>query len=203
MIVKISRIVTCLCLLASQALANGFGESSSWQFSTEGEQNANLAATDLIERKEGGFYDGFNTVVYSTTVTNIGSQVNCNNVASIVGNEASNSQAGNSISNALDGLVTADATGNSSMQQGADSGSNGGTQTNDGTLNSSVTGSDVTLGVGASSNGGSANEILNSQENSGTQTAGVDSSTACDMTGSTITGNSTGGDSGQIFNAVE
>lgn len=200
---RILGAATALCISASYSYANGFGESSPWQFATSADQSVNLATTDLMERKKGGFYDGFSTVVYSTTVTNIGSQVNCSNVASAVGNEAANSQAGNAISNALDGVVGADAVANTSSTDQVGGGSNTGTQTNDGTLNSSVTGSDVTLSAGAASNGNNANDILNTQDNSGNQTAGVDSSTACDMTGSTITGNSTGGNSGQILNAGE
>lgn len=198
-----------LCVLAvlgsfQTAQANGFGESAPWQFLTASDQAANVAMTDLMERKKGGYYDGFQTIVYSTTVTNIGSQINCNNVASAVGNEAANSQSGNSISTMLDGLVSAETVGNAATtQQGSGSGTTGTTQTNDGTQGSSVTGSNVTLSSGPSSNGGSRNDILNSQDNSGNQTAGVNSSTACDMAGSTVTGNSTGGNSGQILNAGE
>lgn len=202
--IRLTAMMTLLCMSAGYGHANGFGESSPWQFATASEQGVNLATTDLMERKRGGYFDGFSTIVYSTTVTNIGSQVNCNNVASAVGNEAANSQAGNAISKTLDGLVAADAVANSaSTQQGTGNGTSSGTQTNDGTLNSSVNGSNVTLTAGASSNGSNLNDILNSQDNSGDQTAGVNSSTACDMAGATITGNSTGGNSGQILNAGE
>lgn len=185
------------------AHANGFGESAPWQFETASEQAANVATNDLIQRKKGGFYDGFDTVVYSTSVTNIGSQINCNNLASAIGNEASNSQAGNAISTALDGLVNSEALGNSSATQGGDGGNVTSGQTNDGTQGSSITDSTVALNNGSSSNGGSANDLWNSQDNSGNQTAGVNSSTACDVSGATITGNSTGGNSGQILNAGE
>lgn len=186
------------------AHANGFGESSPWQFETPSETAANLAVTDMIERKKGGFYDGFQTVVYSTTVTNIGSQINCSNAANAVGNSASNSQTGNAITTNLDGLVSAETLGNSaSTQTGADGGTSSNTQTNDGTQGSYVDGSSVSLTNGSSTNGSNANDILNNQDNSGNQTAGVNSSTACDMTGNTVTGNSTGGNSGQILNSGE
>lgn len=189
---------------SSFANANAFGESSPWQFATPSERSVNIAAIDLIERKKGGYYDGFSTIVYSTTVTNIGSQVNCNNVASAVGNEAANSQSGNAISKVLDGLVSSESVANSSStQQSSDNSTSSGSQSNEGALNSQVTGSSVTLSAGASSNGSNINDILNRQENSGNQRAGIDSSTACDISGSSVTGNSFGGNSGQILNSGE
>lgn len=74
------------------AYANGFGESPSWQFRTTGDR-ANLAAIrDLIERKKGGFYDGFDTNI-TNNITNTenfaGDQVNCNVSANATGNASS------------------------------------------------------------------------------------------------------------------
>jgi hypothetical protein len=200
--ITFSLIATLLGINAAHA--NGFGENSPWQFETPLETSANLAVLDMIERKKGGFYDGFKTVVYSTTVTNIGSQINCSNGASALGNSASNSQTGNAITTNLDGPISATALGNSaSTQTGQDGGTSSNTQTNSGTQGSSVDGSTVDLTNGSSTNGGTLNDILNNQDNSGDQIAGVNSSTACDMTGNTVTGESTGGNSGQILNSGE
>lgn len=83
-------------LSVGTAHANAFGESPPWQFRTTGDR-ANLAAIrDLIERKKGGYYDGFDSTTNITNNINntenfAGDQVNCNVSASATGNASSGS----------------------------------------------------------------------------------------------------------------
>jgi hypothetical protein len=199
-----SALAIAICAIgSSEAIANGYGESSPWQFESAQERSVNLSAVDVMERKRGGYYDGFTTTVYNSNVTNIGSQVNCSNVATAIGNEASNSQVGNSINTDQLGTVSSQSAGNSNLNDvGYGGGTAGADQANSGSLASSVTGSTVGLSNGSGTNGSSRNYLLNDQYNSGNQTAGVDSSIACDMTGATITGNVDGSNSGQVLNGL-
>lgn len=58
----VAVLVTGIC---GPAIANGFGENRPWQFATPGERNARASTLDLMERKQGGFYDGFGTEVFN------------------------------------------------------------------------------------------------------------------------------------------
>lgn len=78
--------------------ANGFSENRAWQFDTASDKNAKAGIVDLMERKQGGFYDSFRTTNNYNTFFD-GGQINCNISASAVGNTGSNQasgQAGNS-----------------------------------------------------------------------------------------------------------
>ncbi|MDZ7808930.1 MAG: hypothetical protein U5L11_00785 [Arhodomonas sp.] len=68
---------------------------------------------DLIERKEGGYYDSFSTTNNYNTYFD-GHQINCNVSASAVGNTGSNQASGQSGNAQVtpSGSVDADATGN-------------------------------------------------------------------------------------------
>ncbi len=92
--------LVCSMFLAStaQSFANGWYESRPWQFDTSADKANKAAVLDMIERKKGGYYDGFSTTINNNNYsnTNIGTQINCNNVADAVGNQATNSQVANS-----------------------------------------------------------------------------------------------------------
>ena len=53
-------VVLALCGV-SPAVANGLGESLSWQFQTSQDRVNKGAVLDLIERKKGGYYDAIKT----------------------------------------------------------------------------------------------------------------------------------------------
>jgi len=176
-----------IAVSAGSALANGLGESRPWQFDTSADKANKAAELDLMERKKGGYYDGFSTVYNSTT--NIGTQINCSNDASATGNIAQNGQTGNAPSASSDASTSSDATGSSSTQDtGSGSGSSSSDQTNSGGIDSSVLNSPSESNSSVSDLGGSDQDLTNNQDNSGNQTAGVDSSTACDMSGANLTG---------------
>ncbi|SMO53053.1 hypothetical protein SAMN06265173_10534 [Thalassovita litoralis] len=171
--------------------ANGLGEDRSWQFDTSADKANKAAVLDLIERKKGGYFDSFDTTVNYY----IGTQINCSNTASATGNIADNAQTGNAPDVSADGTLTADSTGNISDSTSTtdglgDSGSVDGSQTNTGDVDSSVWGSRVD-GSNVLNLDGSNQHLDNIQDNSGDQIATVDNSTACDMGGSTLTGNVT------------
>lgn len=195
-------------LLATPTLSNGQFENRSWQFQTTADRANKAVVLDLIERKKGGFYDGFNTFV--TNTTNIGSQVNCNNAANATGNIADNGQAGpnteangtpnisaDSLANSDTTTAPADGFGNGG-QVGSGTTSQSGSQDNSGTINSSVDSSSIDNSFGDVTNGDTNQALNNNQDNSGNQTAGVDGSTACNFDGATVNGTVALPSSGQL-----
>lgn len=184
-------LLTFSAELTKPALANGLGENRAWQFRTSADR-ANLAGVaDVVEKKKGGYYDGFTTVVNTTNVTNIGTQVNCNNIADATGNIADNGQSGNAPVQTADGSVASDASGNSSSGNidGEDGSSSVDTsQTNDGSVDAGVSDSDVLSSTGDVQAGSTHNALNNDQFNSGNQNATIADSTACDMAESTFSG---------------
>ena len=190
---RLAALLISLATSAGSAAANGLGENRPWQFDTSATKANKAFVADMIERQEGGFFDGFDNNNYNTT--NVGTQVNCTNVANATGNIADNAQAGPSTVSNSNPDVTADSTGNVADNQtnadGASSGASpdvGGSQANDGNVNSSVSDSNINSGVSGVSNGDTDQTLTNNQDNSGNQNAGVDSSTACSMDNSNITG---------------
>lgn len=198
---RFAVLLVSLVASAGGVAANGLGENRSWQFDTSSDKANKAFVIDVIERKKGGFFDGFdnNFITTNFNTTNIGSQVNCNNAANATGNIADNGQAGPSTVSNSNPNVVADSNGNLTDNQansdGASSGSSptfGGSQDNTGAVSSSVSGSTIDSGVSGVSNGNTDQALNNTQDNSGNQTAGVDSSTACSMDGANITGNVAG-----------
>jgi hypothetical protein len=190
-------IMIALTASTGGGMANGLGENRSWQFDSSADKANKAFVTDLIERQEGGFFDGFdnNFTTNNFNTTNVGTQVNCTNAANATGNIADNRQAGPSTVSNSNPNVAADSNGNLNdnlaSAGGASSGSDpsfGGSQDNSGDVSSSVANSDINSGVSGVRNGNTDQVLNNTQDNSGNQTAGVDSSTACSMDGATITG---------------
>jgi hypothetical protein len=180
--------------------ANGYGESSPWQFPTPNAKSVSLTALDVIERKKGGYYDGFSTTIHNSSVSNVGTQINCNIVADATANRAQMGQNGNSSLVEPESNLLSSSTGNESLT-GTDSGSGSAdtAQTNNGTLNSNVDGSSVTTTTGRIVNGSTDNKLENTQSNTGNQLATVDESVACAMDGSQLTGNVSGNFTGQTL----
>ena len=177
-------------MLATPSFSNGLVENRPWQFQTTADKANKAAVLDIIERKKGGFYDGFNT--YNTT--NIGSQINCNNSANATGNIADNVQAGPNTEANGDPNISADSAGNSDadtvQSDGLSAGesNNSGSQENSGKTDSTVDGSDINNSSGDVTNGNTNQDLNNDQDNMGAQDAGVDGSTACDLQGTTVHG---------------
>ena len=172
------------------AVANGLGENRSWQFDTTADKANKAVVLDMIEKKRGGYYDGFDTTVYNTT--NIGSQVNCNNIADATGNIAENVQGGSSAGISPDSALNADSTGNDNSSDSGSDGASGDIDTdqdNDGPISAEIDGSSSSSDVSDVRVGDSAQDLVNGQDNSGNQYADVENSTACQLEGSTITGN--------------
>jgi hypothetical protein len=183
-----------VAVMTSPTFANGLLEGRSWQFQTTTDKANKVAVLDIIERRNGGFYDGFGTVQNVDARTYIGAQFNCSNSAQSTGNLADNGQAGPSTSDNSAPNISSDSTGNSDTTSadaagnaagtgtvGADLASVTGSQDNSGSIDSGVDGSSIG-GFGGVSNGSTNQDLLNNQDNSGEQTAGVDGSTACNTT---------------------
>lgn len=187
-VISSAVIGASLAILATSAMANAWYESRAWQFDTTADKANKAAILDMIERKKGGYYDGFSTTIQNNNTTNIGTQINCNNLAEAIGNEADNGQTANSpsISNSSD--TTSSSNGNvADNGTGLGGGDIGNDQGNSGDVTSGIDGS--TSSSSGPVNGGPTDQVLNNtQDNSGNQTASLNDSTACDMTG-TIRGN--------------
>jgi hypothetical protein len=175
--------------IAVPAFANGLYENRPWGFQTSADKANKAAVVDLIERKKGGYYDGFNT--YVTNTTHIGQQVNCSNGASVSANIADSAQAGpntqdnSAPSISADGTANSDATILDGTTQSADV---DGQQSNQGDINSDVDSSSIAGSFGGVHNGGTDQDFNNDQNNSGTLTSSVNESTACDFAGTAVSG---------------
>ncbi|WP_297542832.1 hypothetical protein [Roseovarius sp.] len=200
-IFKVATVALCT-FSAPAVLANGYLENRPWQFQTTADRANKAVVLDLIERKKGGFYDGFITNIHNET--NIASQINCNNNANATANIADNGQAGPNTSSNGTPTISADGTANSDSSSVAEDPSSGGlttqtsNQTNSGQITATIGNSDIQNSFGNVTNGGTDQALNNDQQNSGSQTAGVESSTACNMQGSTVTGTVNAPDSGPL-----
>ena len=184
-----AALASAVLFSAPSAPANGWLENRPWQFNTSADRANNALLLDMIERKKGGFYDGFSTTVNNHSTTNIGTQVNCANTADATGNEAGNSQLANSPDVDNTASIDSGATGNDADNSTEGGGSDvGNTQDNSGDVSSDVADSNTSSSVGPINAGSSRQDLRNRQDNSGDQHASVTGSTACDMTGGTITG---------------
>ena len=180
------------------AWANGFGESSGWQFQSQQDRVNKGAVLDMIERKKAGFYDAMRPVYHQTYTTYIDKQFNCTVSASTSGNNGSNSASASTSSPAVSGSAatnsSADAnTASSSLTQAgltgivslrgvpAPAGALETGQSNTGRLDSSVIGSPTSATTGqVTAGGGLTDQVLNSrQSTSGNLSTAVNSSTAC------------------------
>lgn len=171
--------------------ANGLSESRPWQFQTTGDKANKAAVVDLVERKKGGFYDGFNTYTY------IGNQVNCTNSANATANIAENGQSGpRTESNGqptIEALTQANADSTSAGVNGPlldtdETISQNGNQSNSGDQITDVTESFLDTSLGSVRNGSTQQDIENDQFNSGNQDAAIDTSTACNFAGASVSG---------------
>lgn len=181
-----ATIGAMLSLAPVPVTANGFGESSPWQFATPAERQTNAQIADMIARRNGGYYDGFQTVV--SNVTNIGAQVNCNNVADATANRATNNQDANSPDVQLASDINSDATANENAAAPNGDGQTANDQSNAGAIDSTVSNSDGSVTSGEITTGDSNQDILNDQVNSGNQSAQINGSTACDFNDAPVSG---------------
>lgn len=167
-----SRLIGAAALIAILAeptptLANNYGESLAWQFRTSGDQANQAALLDLIQKQRGGYYSA---PIYNTTIAR---QYNCSIAPVATGNQGYQSAIANSPT--VTG-ATSQASGNANMATATDGhgAALGNQQANAGAVSSGVVGSTDTAVRGT------ASQALNStQDNSGTQSASVSSSSAC------------------------
>jgi hypothetical protein len=163
-----NRLLAALFALvaAPVALANGAGESGSWQFQTSADKVNQAAVQDMIQKRKSGYY---NAPVYTT---NIDRQINCNQSANATGNVSDQGAAALSPSNSG---ATSDATGNANTSaDGAAGSTSSSDQGNSGSVGSSVKGNTTTH-----VNGSADQALNNKQNNSGNQSASVAGSTGC------------------------
>ncbi len=174
-------------------------EGLPWQFETPAAKNSKAVILDIIERKQGGYYDSFQTTYnvtnHVTNNTHIDRQYNCGISATATGSASDNSQQA-----AVSSPVTtntsgnsADATGNSSstdiqdhgvlgaLGHGAGASSSDTDQSNTGDVFAGVKGSPSQSSSGRIyADDGHSSQALNvDQTNTGNQTAKIWDSSAC------------------------
>lgn len=189
---------TVMMSAATSALANGVGENTAWQFDAASDRAIKATIADIIARKKGGYYEGFNPV--SNYNTYIYRQLNCSVTSTSTGNtglttanastsspilnnssSTSSSSTANAASNGLpspgwNGLMVA-----SAGEIGA-SGVLNNEQSSSGVLNSGVSGSQSNSTTGpVSSGGGQSSQVVNSEQNTdGVVSSTISGATACD-----------------------
>lgn len=187
-------VLVSLWLTATQALANGYGESGSWNFLTQTDRVNKGYVLDMIEKRKNGFYNAIkSTYNYNT---NIDKQVNCTLSAVTNGTSGSSALDATTSSPVLNNTGTTSASGaansasNGLSQAGlagvfntnaAPPGSISSGQSSSGALNSSISGASNSASTGqVAANGGMTEQVLNSQQtNSGVLTSSISASSAC------------------------
>ncbi|MEY4140292.1 MAG: hypothetical protein RLZZ371_2474 [Pseudomonadota bacterium] len=200
--VRLALVVAGLAMSALGVMANNLGENSGWQFGTTQDKVNRSVTLDQIEKKKAGYYDAIRPVYNYTTY--IERQYNCSLTSSTLGNSGTNSTTATNSSPTVSntGATTSSALANSASNSFPGSGSTNtsnatgatsasaayslpsslaNSQTNGGSLNSGVTGSNTNATTGSVTAGsGASDQVLNSQQsNAGNLTASVVGSTAC------------------------
>ena len=181
-----ARVLRCLAIagtfLAGAAAANNIGENAAWGFQSVQERAIRQSATDMSERRKGGYYEAARTHI--TNNTWIERQVNCSQSATAAGNTGTNGMTAYTSSPTASNSsgVSAGSTGNSASNGGnAGDGSVRNGQGNLGNQYATVSGSSAFGSTGPiNAGGGHSHQALNStQNNAGAQTASINNSTAC------------------------
>lgn len=193
------------------AFGNAFDESRPYRFPTSGDRFNNAFTLDIIEKKKGGFYDGFDTTNNNnnTFITNQnGDVINCTVSASAIGNQhlpqmtattGSNvitpalSQEGTARGNAADNNAT-NTSAQSTVATGSSSNNTGSGGING---NTGATGSDFSIGSDDQNTvnaGGSSStvsdQLNNNQNNSGAVTTNFhDNTQSANISGVSADGN--------------
>lgn len=156
--------------VAHPALANNVGENIAWQFLTPAERSALMYLEEVRQRGINGFYSA---PIYNTYIND---QYNCSVSSTATGNDAASNAVANSPSTSGH---SSDAKGNLSDTT-YDNGGPG-----DGSTNSSAQGNsgeieaDASGSMSASVRGDNFQALNTDQNNSGSQSATVNGSTAC------------------------
>jgi hypothetical protein len=202
---RLALIALCAgsTLLPGAVFANGYGESGSWQFQSAAQQATDAELQDLLQKKQGGYYDSFGPAQTTlNTTTNIGTEWNCTLSSAAAGSNGNNTPTALTSSPTITSSPSLGASttgnqnttsvgGNPGVAYALNSMTNplNGTSTTQGnsgsTLSSLVSGSSngATLGP-VSTGGGTTSQALNStQSNSGAQSSTVSGSTACSSSG--------------------
>jgi hypothetical protein len=182
------------CATVTHTLANGYGESGNWGFTSQQDKVNKAYMLDMIEKKKNGYYNAIkSTYNYNTYIDK---QVNCNLSAVTNGTSGTNSLEASSSSPVLNntGTTTASGAANSASNGLSQAGLTGVFNTNatppgsissgqssSGALNSSISGASNSAATGAvAANGGQTDQVLNSQQsNSGILTSSISASSAC------------------------
>ena len=171
--VRMIKAVLSIALISTisvPAEANNVGENVAWQFQTTSDMANRAFIEDMRQKRKSGYYAA---PIYTT---NIDRQYNCAVSSIATGNQSTSSAIANSPTTTGNSASSVGNTDSTSLYPGAGNSNDSvvGSQVNDGTVGSSVKGN-----VESSVRGDAYQALNNDQVNSGDQTAGVTSSTAC------------------------
>jgi hypothetical protein len=196
---------------SASALGNAFDESRPYRFPTSGDRFNNAFTLDIIEKKKGGFYDGFDTTNNNTNtfITNQnGDVINCTVQASSTGNQHIPGMTATTGSNVLSPAMNHDtsAQGNGADNNATDTSAQSTVATGSSSNNTGgslsggngASGSDFSVGsddenvVGGGNNSHSVQDQLNNtQNNSGNQTSQSNNNTNTFAPGNVSSDNNT------------
>ena len=190
-----SLAVAALLVLAPAARANELGGNIGWQFPDAAQLAANVAAADMINKYQGGYYKPANFTYNTYNNPSAGNSTNCNLYASTVGNAGTTGATATTSSPVVTAYPTNLATSTGNAAQGGYVPLNS-TQGNSGSsVGSTVSGSNTSANVGTLNAGyGQTSQVLNStQGNSGSSmVASINGSSACSGAGAATNGGTVG-----------
>ena len=188
-------VVAALLAAAPAARANELGGNVGWQFPDAAQLAANVAAADMINKYQGGYYKPANFTYNTYNNTSAGNSTNCNLYASTVGNAGTTGATATTSSPVVTAYPTNLATSTGNAAQGGYVPLNS-TQGNSGSsVGSTVSGSNTSANVGTLNAGyGQTSQVLNStQGNSGSSmVASINGSSACSGAGAATNGGTVG-----------
>ena len=188
-------VVAALLAAAPAARANELGGNVGWQFPDAAQLAANVAAADMINKYQGGYYKPANFTYNTYNNTSAGNSTNCNLYASTVGNAGTTGATATTSSPVVTAYPTNLASSTGNAAQGGYVPLNA-TQGNSGSsVGSTISGANTSANVGTLSAGyGQTSQILNStQGNSGSSMgASVNGSSACSGVGAATNGGTVG-----------
>lgn len=169
-VLKTAFVIVTTLLCAVPAVANNVGENGAWQFETTADMANRVFIEDMRQKKKSGYYAA---PIYTT---NIDKQYNCAVSSLAAGNQSTSSSVANSPSTTGNSASSIGNTDSTSLYPGTNGSSDSifGSQSNDGSVGSAVTGN-----VEANVRGDAFQTLNTTQTNSGNQTADVTSSNAC------------------------
>ncbi|MBV7433859.1 hypothetical protein KRX19_02375 [Cardiobacteriaceae bacterium TAE3-ERU3] len=185
--IAIIGIITFSLSVPAYAAGGWSNENTPWQFESNADKANKMLVLDVMEKKKGGYYDGFKTVTNITN--NIDKQINCQFQPTAKANESQIAQTAQTSSPQapVSANSNSDSAGNSYSKAGDEQNSSTDTnrQNNTGSVSASVdhSPSSANGGVINAGNGQTSQSGHSTQSNSGHQSVTTNGGQACEFRG--------------------